>query len=243
VRRTLEAGDGERTETVQLAPVSRFEGVWRMASGELRALAREGERVDVFKVDAVAGPRRFFRHYAFVPADRGIAFANDEEMVDQRAPDDPSCHLAVHVEYRYDADADALALRRDLVKIDFVDGHCVVRSHEPETTALVRVDQPHDTNVLAPPAGLPAQKPRAVTKTLKKQPKVLPLDVAKSRPFDAPGKAPPSQFTNTKQQAVDNIYQGDSQQAANAPGPQVNAPVQVPPQAPQQAPDIKRQKK
>jgi len=45
-----------------------------MASGELRALAREGERVDVFKLDAVAGPRRFFRHYAFVAADHGIAF-------------------------------------------------------------------------------------------------------------------------------------------------------------------------
>src|SRR5258706_704828 len=126
-----------------------------MASGELRALAREGERVDVFKVDAVTGPKRFFRHYAFVAADHGVAFANDEEMVDNRAPDDPSCHLGVHVEYLYDPDADTLELHRDKVKVDFNGGHCVVHSHDPETTPLARVDQAHDTSVLEPPAGIP----------------------------------------------------------------------------------------
>jgi hypothetical protein len=223
VRRTLVAGDGEHTETLQLAPVSRFEGVWRMADGDLRAFARQAERVDVFKLDAVSGPRRFFRHYAFATADHGVAFATDEEMVDSRAPDDPSCHLAVHVEYRYDPDADTLELHRDRVKVDLVDGHCIVRSHDPETSALVRVDEPRETHELAPPAGLPPANAKPTSKklqTVKKPSKVI--------PFDTVGKKPPSPYTNTKQAPVENIFQaGDSQQAQNPPA-QVNEPVQAP---------------
>jgi len=213
--------------------VSRFDGVWRMPDGQLRALERKGDQVDISKLDAVTGPRKFFRHYGFVAAEHGVAFASDEEMVDPRAADDASCHLSVHVEYRYDPDADQLALRKDKLVVDFVDGHCVVRSHDPDTSQLGRVDQAHENHVIVPPAG---QAPKLDVKPIPKKPsqklskKVVPLDP--QTPFNSVSKQTP-RTVNTKQQAVDNVFQGgDGQQAQNAPAqPQ-----------PQQAPPVQRQK-
>src|ERR1043165_7149857 len=54
--------------------------------------------------------------YEFVRAERGVAFAVDDEIVDSRAPNDPACHVKVHVEYRYDPNGDVLEQRRDKVK-------------------------------------------------------------------------------------------------------------------------------
>ena len=232
VERTVTADANDKTETVELQPVTRFNGVWRMADGELRALAREGDRVDVFKVESVTGPRKFFRHYAFVLADKGVAFANDEEIVDSHAPDDPSCHIAAHVEYRYDPAADTLELHKDKVKIDFANGHCVVHSHDPETSALARVDNARDSDVVEPPAGkvLVKKAPPAKTVVPKKQTAVIPLETT--------GKKPPSPYTNTKSAPTDNIFQNDSQQAQNAP------PQQAMPQPQAQSVDqVQRQKK
>ena len=63
-RRSVGAG-GELH--VALAPIDGFAGVWRLPSGELRALSREraaaGDAVVVDKLDAVHGPRTFFRRY------------------------------------------------------------------------------------------------------------------------------------------------------------------------------------
>src|SRR5207249_6622956 len=106
VQRTAMAGEPATKLELELDSVIRFQGVWRLASGELRAFERHDERVDVSKLDEVSGPRHFYRHYSFAPADAGIAFGGDEEIVDPRAPDEPSCHVAVHVEYRYDQTLD-----------------------------------------------------------------------------------------------------------------------------------------
>ena len=234
VQRTLTADAGDKTETVELQPVSRFEGVWRLPDGELRALARQGERVDVFKVDAVTGPRKFFRHYAFVPADKGVAFASDEDMVDPHAPDDPSCHIAVHVEYRYDPAADALELRKDKVKVDFADGHCVVHSHDPETSSLSRVDQARESDVLEPPAGVPITKLQKPVAPKQKKTSVIPLETT--------GKKPPSPYTKLKSAPTDNLFQGgDKQQAQNAPPNQAQPQAQAP--QTQQVEQVQRQKK
>ena len=156
-------------------------------------------------------------------------------MTDPRAADDPSCHLAVHVEYRYDPEADTLELRKDKLVVDLVSGHCVVRSHDPEVSQLARVDQAHETHVLEPPAG----KAPDLTKSDVKKPipkklskKVVPLDPQTS--FNTVGKKLPPPV-NTKQAPVDNIFQAnDSQQAQNAPAPQAQ------PQAP--PPQVQRQK-
>jgi tRNA A-37 threonylcarbamoyl transferase component Bud32 len=203
----------------ELAPVTGFEGVWRLPQGELRALAREGDRVDVFKLDTVTGPRRFYRHYAFVPAEHGAAFASDEEIVDARGPDDPSCHVAVHVEYRYDPDANALELRREVAAIGFAGGHCVVNERRTEASELVRADGERDVHETPAPA--------VDVKVIRKR-----------RPKRPPPKQPPApkqdltQLGTKGQQynALDN-----SEQAANPPPPQQQAPnAPVPQPAPQQ---------
>jgi tRNA A-37 threonylcarbamoyl transferase component Bud32 len=166
--RTLAAGDSDSAMALQLGAVVRFEGVWRLPNGELRAFARTGDRVDVSKLEAVTGPRTFFRHYSFVDAPTGIAFADDEEVVDPRAPDDPACHQPVHVVYRYDAQHDTLVLDRPTVDVDFVAGHCVEHGQRTETVELVRVDGTRDApEELPAPVGVPIKK-QSVTKVSKK---------------------------------------------------------------------------
>ena len=194
--RTLTAASGP--EIVQLSPVARFEGVWRQPSGELRAFARVGERVDVSKLDTVAGPRRFYRHYAFELADHGIAFASDEEVVDQRAPDDASCHVPVHVRYTYDPERDVLELARDNVTIDLVDSHCVVRTRESETLPMVRVDDAHETSILHAPVGKPPVKIRPIAK---RPPPVQPQRPVQPAPYQPAPNVP--NLDQAQQQAPD----------------------------------------
>ena len=166
IARALDAGDADQTLALQLAAITRFEGVWRLPDGELRAFERSGDEVIASRLDAVDGPRHFYKRYSFVdaPAGGGIAFAADDEVVDPRAPDDPTCHQPVRVEYRYDARADQLVLARPSVDVDFVGGHCVPHARSTESLALVRVDgAPPDERVHLPaPVGTPKPAPKKV---------------------------------------------------------------------------------
>jgi tRNA A-37 threonylcarbamoyl transferase component Bud32 len=258
-QRTIIAKTSASVEQIPLVLVTRFEGVWQLPNGELRAFERRNDQVDVSKVDEVAGPRHFYRHYDLVTAVEGIAFASDEEFVDERAPDDPKCHIRVHVEYRYLPSEDTLELRRDNLKIDLVEGHCVVTARDVATKKLVRADTGRDTREVLAPAGVPpgksALKPRKASKVLPLDPKAAvqqkidaaanaakkkldqatafknKLDAqAKANAFDTVGQKPTSPYTNTKNQPADNIYQGDSQQAQNPPPSQQAPQTQVAPQ-------------
>src|SRR5262249_42530401 len=95
--REVTAGQPNSHGDLVLDEIKQFQGVWQLATGELRVFERAGDQVDVYKLQAVSGAREFYRHYAFVPSDRGVAFAIDEEMIDQRAPGDASCHVSAHV--------------------------------------------------------------------------------------------------------------------------------------------------
>ncbi len=214
VHRTLEPITADSAIAIQLAEVTRFEGVWRLPDGELRAFERRGDRVDVSKLDEVAGPRRFFRHYAFVDAPAGIAFADDDEVVDPRGPDDPTCHQPVHVVYRYDAQSDVLELDRPSVDLDFVAGHCVARGQRVQTATLVRVDAIRDTpDRLPAPVGRPKRvsKSKSVAKpvpVVKSAPSKKSLSKSEIDPDDENTKVngqilpPPQQAYPVQQQAV-----------------------------------------
>ncbi len=184
---------------MRLAAVTRFEGVWRLPDGELRALQRRDDSVEISKLDDVDGPRRFFRRYAFVETAHGTAFASDDDVVDPHAPDDPTCHQPVHVVYRYDAQADALELDQPVVDMSFIDGHCVAKSTTVQTRMLVRVDVPSETEHLPAPVGtLRMAKPspkQLVQKTVSKGSKAAPqkpMPSAKNAqdPAQAPTQAP-----------------------------------------------------
>ena len=114
---------------VTLVTTTVYAGVWRLPTGELRALEAQGGGVVVSKLDAVKGPRAYFRRFEFVDAvGPVIAFAATEDVVDARAPTDPSCHAPARVEYTFRPDGDVLEQRRQRVAFDPTpEGHCVVR--------------------------------------------------------------------------------------------------------------------
>jgi len=209
--RTLDAGTADSTIAISLGEVTRFAGVWRLPDGELRAFERSGDQVNVSKLDEVAGPRRFFRHYVFVEAAAGIAFAADDDVVDPRAPDDPTCHQPVHVVYRYDAQRDTLELDRPTVEVDFVAGHCVARGQHVQTEALVRVDAiPDSPDQLPAPVGVPqkiSKKTAAVATKAKQSVKPIAKTTPKSSNQDFPSKVngqllpPPQQGYPVRQPA------------------------------------------
>src|SRR5262249_22278929 len=124
---------------------------------ELRAFKRVDERVEVYKLESVTGPREFFRNYELVVADTGVAFTGHEEFVDSRAPNDPRCHVQLEVDYHYEPSHDALALRRQKVAIDIHDGHCVLAASQMgDAKLLARVDRgTSDPRWTEAPAGKP----------------------------------------------------------------------------------------
>ena len=141
----------------ELVPINGFEGVWQLPTKELRVFKRTGEKVEVSKLDSVTGLPQFYRHYELLPADGGVAFGTTEELVDQRAPYDPACHIPHKVEYQYDPQADALVVRRERVAVDFKEGHCIIISSDLGTAeALTRVDRGvHDARETMAPVGRP----------------------------------------------------------------------------------------
>src|SRR5262249_28194708 len=80
------------------------------------------------------------------------AFGLDDEIVDERAPNEPTCHVPVHVEYRYDNRKDQLAMVRPSVDVDFVDGHCTSHPKDASPVVLARVEA-HETHTHLAPGG------------------------------------------------------------------------------------------
>ena len=224
VERTATAAAGAPVQVdATLAIVTGFEGVWALPDGAgFRAFERRGEQVAGFRLDAARGPRQFLRFFEFVPADgKGVAFTASEPHVDERAPDEPSCHLTLHAEYRYDPAADALALRKQRAHYALIEGRCVV-DHvawgDPKPLARV-AGAPADEVVAessagagnldrvgkAPPAQEPADEPPAkpVRPVGKKAPapKVPP---PQQKLLDDPEPDPPAAANQAQQQLLDN---------------------------------------
>jgi hypothetical protein len=243
ITRTVRA-EPDKPQMFELTAVTGFNGTWRMKNGELRWFERAGEQVSVYKLTEVAGRREFFKNYKFAPVDKGIAFAADDEIVDPRKPEDPNCHVPVHVEYRYDPQEDVLELRREKVSIDMHAGSCVVRKRHVETDLLVHVDRARDEVEISAPVGVPIQKPTT------KQKKVLPKDpqaeLDKKRKLEEAKKLASAKKQNVVQKptAPDNdpftstaSKNNDfSKNSQIAPEPQVSAPMpNAEPQLQQQA--------
>jgi hypothetical protein len=139
---TRQVAAGESAElAVTLQPVTRFEGVWALPSGELRAFERRGEQVALYTLESASGERRFKGFFDFVSGEPGMVdFVAAEEHVDPRGADDPSCHVELRAEYVYDPAADALARRQERARIDYTGGRCVLSAKEwGESLALTRV--------------------------------------------------------------------------------------------------------
>jgi serine/threonine-protein kinase len=236
--RTFDAGTADTQLAINLGAVTRFEGVWKLPTGELRAFERNGDRVAVSKLASVSGHRQLWKFYPFVAAETGIAFATDDEVIDPRAPDDKSCHVAVHVEYRYDAAHDVLELHRPTVKIDFVDGQCVTRSQDVTAQSLIRVDAAHDSVSIDAPAGVPAAKPRPVKKPTKPPTFPTPPSAKTQKaaantkavvPFDQGSKA--NAITSANAKPEDLGKQVYNQPDTNAQVQQIMPPPQATPQS------------
>ncbi len=228
--RAFSSGSSDSQLAINLGAVSRFEGVWKLPTGELRAFERDGERVAISKLTEVDGHRTLFKSYPFVEAETGIAFATDDEVIDPRAPDEKSCHIQVHVEYRYDAATDQLVLRRPTVAIDFVGGQCVARRQELVPQGLVRVDAAHDSVEISAPAGtfgksLSKSPSKQLAKQLTKKPQksIVPFDVGSKgglptnsaeNKIDLPEQQYPRQAPLTPSQSDTQGLNGSSPQAA-----------------------------
>jgi tRNA A-37 threonylcarbamoyl transferase component Bud32 len=244
-------GAGANLVQASLQEVVRFEGVWKLGNGELRELDRNGDQVDVYKVSAAhGGDKTFFKHYDFVRADDGVAFAATDEIVDARAPNDPRCHVPVRVEYRYDPKGDVLEQRREKVKISFQDGSCAVSSREIEPTALARVGvSVDDVEIPAPVGHLEKPVKRPPAKTVPKQGKArdpkaeaqkLLEDKKKQKTVAPPTKNASKEEPFTKLNDVGSGVNQPPPQSQIAPQPQAPPPQPNVEQVPQQAP---RQKK
>jgi tRNA A-37 threonylcarbamoyl transferase component Bud32 len=144
----------------KLVPINGFEGVWALPTGDLRAFQRAGETVDVFKLATVRSEREFYRSFKLVPSDdpARIAFATTEEIIDARAPNDPRCHIPHRTQYEYAAISDALEVRREHVRVDVREGHCIILSSElGAPLVLARVDQGGDGRETIAPVGRPTE--------------------------------------------------------------------------------------
>lgn len=181
-RRTVTAGPSGAVVTLALDEVDRFNGVWRLRGGELRAFERRGEGVDVHKLTEVHGARTFFKQYRFELSDHGVAFGGEEVVVDPRAPEEPSCHIRMRVVYQYDPMHDVLEQQREKVQVDLHGGTCVVRSRQIEPSRLERVDQPHDTREISAPIGTPLPDERMAEEALTKRPTKTPTKRAPTKP-------------------------------------------------------------
>ena len=150
--------------------------------------------------------------------------------------------MPVHVEYRYDPQADELVLHRDTVHIDFQDGSCVVRSREDQAEKLVKVDRPQDEVAIPAPVGIPDKPSKAKQKVV--SPKD-PLDTKKAKTSTNVGRKP----TLSGKSPPDDLFGSTGSYSKNsqiAPQPQVKSPTKtaddtqaqtsLPQQAPNQAP-------
>jgi len=209
--RKLDIQDSD-TIAVNLVIVTGFQGVWKLHNGELRSFKRNGDRVDVFKRTEAHGDDTFFKTYDFVRAERGVAFAVDDEIVDARAPNDPRCHVKVHVEYRYDPADDVLEQRRDKVKISFHDGSCTLQSSEVEPTKLVRAEAIDEVEIPAP-VGKPILDKKPVNKPA---PSKAPINVPIKGATKKGKTIPLDPKANLKQQKAAELKQAEADKKAAA---------------------------
>ncbi len=196
--------------------------MWRLPTGELRAFKRSDEHVEVYKLEAVSGPREFFRNYELRLADTGVAFVGHEEYVDPRVANDPRCHVQLEVEYHYEAKTDELALRRQKAAIDIRDGHCVLAASQMgEAKRLTRVDRDvSDARWTEAPAGKPP-----VDKAVPNDSMDNFLDGAKSN-----GKTVQLKSEQAKKKPKPAVKRPpDIQQVGNAPSGPDTAQQQAPP--------------
>jgi hypothetical protein len=153
VTRTLAAGE---PVAVTLAAVKGFEGVWQLADGRLRRFARTGDRVDVYRREAVTGPDGTSLSYAFEETDAGVAFGTSELVQDERSAD-PSCAIRHRVTYHYVPVPETLTLALEKVGVKVGDdGRCQVTSSDPgDPKPLLRVDRRGDVRYSEAPVGRP----------------------------------------------------------------------------------------
>jgi tRNA A-37 threonylcarbamoyl transferase component Bud32 len=249
-QQTLQASTTDSAIAISLGEVTSFQGVWRLPEsdgGGLRAFKRQNDQVAVFKLKEVDGKREYYKTFPFVEADTGVAFAADDEVVDDRAPNDPTCHATVHVEYRFDTTKpNTLELRRPHVVMDFVDGHCVARKQDVAISTLDRVDHETETRSLPAPVGVPQKdtlpspfNTKKVTKipppkTIKIDPQAdikkrkLADELAKSKkPTDSVANKPTSTYTTNRDLKENQAppqepqQQAPNQEASQAPPQQL----------------------
>ena len=203
--RTLAEGEA-RDLDVTLQPVTEFEGVWALPDGTLRAFERRGEQVAMFSLDSGSGDRRFERFFEFIAADAGqVRFVAAEEHVDERAPDEPSCHVGLRAEYLYELDEDGLARRMERAQLDYADGRCALRAREwGEPTDLRRLARADDSGWIESRAGAgaPVDVPQKEAPVKKKSVSKKPVSKKPPPPVDEKPPPPPEPARNQAPQQV-----------------------------------------
>jgi hypothetical protein len=223
--RSVEAAPDAVVE-VTLDPVRAFEGVWQIPGGEYRMFRRDGELVAGFALEGAEGEPEFLRNYSFLPAPAGaVAFTGSHEHVDERAASEPSCHIRLEMQYRYQPASDKLELRKQQADYAFEGRRCILRgdldwgefeaaTRISHATLVTRVTAPGGAKPQAPLAPVPKrQQLEKKKKTVKKapDPKGAQLD-AISPP--AANAAPPPAANEP----------GGLQQQASEPPPQQSVP-------------------
>ncbi len=263
VQKSLAANEDTRAIDVVLVQVNGFEGTWVLPDGQLRAFTRSGDdHVDVFKLASLTSEKEFYRKFLLEDAPAGIKFASTETVIDERAPNEPSCQVPVRVEYEYDPQRDALEVRPENVETGFQNGRCVVHSRElVAAIPLVRADRTADTRLGHAPVGTPIDAPSLrrtgdglANDTLDnafdvKQKTVAPTSTDRSDPaLDKKLQLLKQQEAKKKKLAKPTTKPADlklndlsgSKDSNAAPPKQSKAPPQAPPQVPpqvQNAPD------
>lgn len=235
VERTVEAGQGAPLH-LTLPPVTGYEGVWQLASGELRAFERSGERIAGYRLARADGDREFMRFFDFADAAEGVRFAAAEESIDERAPNEPSCRFQLRAEYHYRPAGDQLTLRREEVNYDFHEGRCTEMARRWSDPAAARrldeaaradavwaashagagnVASARDRKTAVPPVqapddSVPAREPRR-----KEPPAKRPPEQVKAPP--EPSKEPPAQQAIPPAQNQAQAPEPVPQQAADDP--------------------------
>jgi hypothetical protein len=202
----IQARCPDTVQEIALDPERGFEGIWQIPTGALRLFERNEGEVAAYLLETPQSMPRFLRLFKFQPqTDDGLLrFAADEEVVDPRAPDAPSCRTQLRAEYRYDPARDRLELRRQQADISFRGGTCVVEKSarwtefQPVTRIggrdLVIGTLSSQGAGASPP---PEEKPTKVAPNLKKRPNQTKQEVkqpppANDEPLQLQNQAPPA---------------------------------------------------
>lgn len=141
VERRVEVASGAIVQ-VTLPPVSGFEGVWQLADGALRSFERRDGRVAGYRLERADGEREFLRFFDFLVSPEGVRFGASEASIDERAPNEPTCHFELRAEYHYQPARDQLSLRREEASYDYENGRCTELARRwAEPTVARRLDE------------------------------------------------------------------------------------------------------